>query len=604
MNSQSNHNNASVSIIIALIFVLARIIAAYTTSTKMNIFSALQQNLHNIISQLYPEVNTYSGITIDIPKDPSHGDFATNAAMVLKGQLQKNPRQIAEDLLPKIKEISGVISVEIAGPGFINFTVEKEMWGKLINEINTSPNSFGSSTIGNKNKVNVEFVSANPTGPLHIGHARGAVFGDALCRILKKCSYDVTREYYINDAGSQIATLVKSAFIRYQQALGINAQISEGMYPGEYLIPVGTKLKERFGDSLLKLNAEDVSNKIRQFVVDEMMQLIKEDLLSLNISHDIYTSEKNDLQDKNLVEEGIEFLRKKGLIYQGTLEAPKGKSPEHWEPKEMTLFRATDFGDDTDRAVKKSDGTHTYIAGDIAYHIHKYQRGFNDMVLVLGADHAGYVKRMKAIVKAISDGKAVIDIAISQLVNLFKNGEPYKMSKRAGNFITVNDVVTEVGKDILRFVMLTKKPETTIDFDFDKVKEQSKDNPVFYVQYASARANSILRNAAELGFHNNPVKANILTNHDQHLIKKIAEFPKIVEAAAIQHEPHRITYYLTELATEFHSFWAKGSEDPSLRFIIETNKELTTSRLAIVSAVSTTIKNGLELLGIAAVEKM
>lgn len=570
----------------------------------MNIFSALQQNLHNIISQLYPEIKNYSGITIDIPKDSAHGDFATNAAMVLKGQLQKSPKEIAENLVTKIRNIKGVQSVNIAGPGFINFTVDKKIWADLIDDVNTSPTSFGSSTIGNKNKVNVEFVSANPTGPLHIGHARGAVFGDALCRILKKCNYDVTREYYINDAGSQIVTLVKSAFIRYQQALGISAEIADGMYPGEYLIQVGSELKEKFGDSLLKLSEEEVSHKIRQFVVDKMMQLIREDLLLLNISHDIYTSEKNDLQDKNLVEEGIEFLRKKGLIYQGTLEAPKGKTPEHWEPKEMTLFRAADFGDDTDRAVKKSDGTHTYIAGDIAYHIHKYQRGFNDMVLVLGADHAGYVKRMKAIVKAISDGKAVIDIAISQLVNLFKNGEPYKMSKRAGNFITVNDVVNEVGKDILRFVMLTKKPETTIDFDFDKVKEQSKDNPVFYVQYASARANSILRNATELGFKNYTINTEILTNHDLLLIKKIAEFPKIVEAAAVHHEPHRITYYLTELATEFHSFWAKGSEDSNLRFIIESNHDLTLSRLALVSAINTTIKNGLDLLGITAVERM
>lgn len=570
----------------------------------MNIFSALQQNLIEIISDTFPEVENLSGISIDIPKDHSHGDFATNAAMVLKGQLQKNPKEIAEKLLPEISKIEGVTSVSIAGPGFINFNVDSKIWVKLITDIFANGESFGSSDVGKNHRVNVEFVSANPTGPLHIGHARGAVFGDALCRILKKCSYDVTREYYINDAGSQILTLVKSAFIRYQQALGIDVQIAEGMYPGEYLIPVGAELKEKFGDSLLTLSEEDISKQIRQFVVDKMMQLIREDLLLLNISHDIYTSEKNDLQDKNLVEDGIDFLRKKGLIYQGTLEAPKGKTPEHWEPKEMTLFKATDFGDDTDRAVKKSDGTHTYIAGDIAYHIHKYQRGFNDMVLVLGADHAGYVKRMKAIVKAISDGKAVIDIAISQLVNLFKDGEPYKMSKRAGNFITVNDVVNEVGKDILRFVMLTKKPETVIDFDFDKVKEQSKDNPVFYVQYASARTNSVLRNAKELGIKQQNMSASLLTNHDVTLVKKIAEFPKIVEASATHREPHRITYYLTELATEFHSFWAKGSEDSSLRFIIEGSDTVTSNRLAIVNAVRTTIKNGLELLGITAIEKM
>ncbi len=604
MKYQNTPTPIVVSIIIALILLLARIIAVHRTRNSMNIFSALQQNLIKIISDTFPEVENLSGISIDIPKDHSHGDFATNAAMVLKGQLQKNPKEIAETLLPEIAKIDGVTSVSIAGPGFINFNVDTKIWVKLITDVCTNGESFGSSDIGKNHRINVEFVSANPTGPLHIGHARGAVFGDALCRILKKCSYDVTREYYINDAGSQIITLVKSAFTRYQQALGIDVKIAEGMYPGEYLIPVGEELKQKFGDSLLSLSGDELSNKIRQLIVDKMMQLIREDLLLLNISHDIYTSEKNDLQDKNLVEEGIEFLRKKGLIYQGTLEAPKGKTPEHWEPKEMTLFRATDFGDDTDRAVKKSDGTNTYIAGDIAYHIHKYQRGFNDMVLVLGADHAGYVKRMKAIVKAISDGKAVIDIAISQLVNLFKDGEPYKMSKRAGNFITARDVVNEVGKDILRFVMLTKKPETVIDFDFDKVKEQSKDNPVFYVQYASARTNSVLRNSNELGIKQQNISASMLTSHDISLIKKIAEFPKIVEASATHHEPHRITYYLTELATEFHSFWAKGSEDSNLRFIIEGNDEVTSNRLAIVTSVKTTIRNGLELLGVTAIEKM
>jgi arginyl-tRNA synthetase len=570
----------------------------------MNIFAALQQKLINIIKETFPEVTNFSGINIEFPKDPTHGDFATNAAMVLKGQLQQNPKDIATKLIEKISKLDGITSATLAGPGFINFNVESHYWVDLVNYITANPTDFGSSNIGKNQKVNVEFVSANPTGPLHIGHARGAVYGDALCNVLMKCGYNVTKEYYINDAGTQIETLIKSAFVRYQQAMGQNEEILEGMYPGEYLVPVGQELKKAYGDKLLNIPKEEAYKTIRQFVVDSMMNLVKADLLQLNIKHDVYTSEKNDLQDKGLVDKGIEYLENKGLIYQGTLEAPKGKAPEDWEAKEMTLFRASDFGDDTDRAVRRSNGMHTYIAGDIAYHIHKFQRGFNDMILVLGADHSGYVKRMKAIVNAISDGKATIDIAINQLVNLYKNGEPYKMSKRAGNFITVQDVVNEVGKDILRFVMLTRKCDTVIDFDFEKVKEQSKDNPVFYVQYASARACSILRNAAELGLSVEQNVKNLYTPQDIILIKKLAEFPKIVEAVAVQHEPHRIIYFLHELANEFHSFWAKGSEDSNLRFIIEGSKDLTLARLALANAVKTTIRSGLELIGVAALEKM
>ncbi len=570
----------------------------------MNIFSALQQKLQIIIKECFPDVNNLNGITIEIPKDSSHGDFATNAAMVLKSQLQQNPKDIAAKIIEKMQDLEGVTSVTLAGPGFINFNVVSIYWVDLVNYINSNPNEFGRSNIGQNGKVNVEFVSANPTGPLHIGHARGAVYGDALCKVLKNCGYNVTKEYYINDAGSQIETLIKSAFVRYQQSMGVPSEIGEGMYPGEYLIPVGEELKQIYADKLLEMPLEQSYSSIRQFVIDRMMDLIKSDLLKLNITHDVYTSEKNDLQDKGLVDSGIKFLEDKGLIYQGILEAPKGKTPEDWEPKEMTLFRASAFGDDMDRAVRRSNGMHTYIAGDIAYHIHKFKRGFNDMILVLGADHSGYIKRMKAIVNAISDGKAKIDIAINQLVNLYKNGEPFKMSKRAGNFVTVNDVVDEVGKDILRFVMLTRKCDTVIDFDFDKVKEQSKDNPVFYVQYASARASSILRNAAEQGIKISSVYENIFTNHDIVLIKKLAEYPKIVEAAATYHEPHRIVYYLHELANEFHSFWAKGGEDSNLRFIIDSNPSLTSARIALANAVKITLRNGLDLIGVTALEKM
>lgn len=570
---------------------------------QVNIFKDFQAKIIAIIKDCFTEANDLSNVSVEYPKSSTHGDFSTNAAMVLKKQLGKNPREIAEIIAPKINELDSVISVEIAGPGFINFKVDQSLWSNALDFITANPKDFGKSNIGEHKKVNLEFVSANPTGPLHIGHARGAVYGDALGRLLKKCNFAVTKEYYINDAGSQIETLVKSALIRYKQAMGQNAEIGEGMYPGDYLITAGDDLKKDFGDSLIHKTDEEAESEIRQYVVDKMMALIREDLKSLEIEHDVYISEKNDLQDKNLIEDGIQFLKEKNLIYRGTLEPPKGTDATDWKAEEMTLFKASEFGDDSDRAVIRNNGQHTYIAGDIAYHIHKYERGFKDMILVLGSDHVGYVKRMKAIVKAISNDEAKIDVAINSLVNLHKNGEPFKMSKRAGNFVTVRDVVDEVGKDILRFVMLTKKPDTIIDFDFDKVKEQSKDNPVFYVQYASARASSILRKSQEMNTsseqHSTPP-----SEEDAAIIKKLAEFPKIVEAAAIAHEPHRLTYYLNEVATEFHSFWAKGNEDDKYRFFIETDSKTTNFRVSLARAVKITIEAGLNLLGIKALDSM
>jgi arginyl-tRNA synthetase len=570
----------------------------------VNIFKQLQDEVISVVKKTFPEIEDFSSINVEYPRSADHGDFSTNAAMVLKNSLGKNPRDIAKEIIEEMSKIDVIDSAEVAGPGFINFRVKNNFWTKILNSIITKPEIFGSSNIGNNQKVNLEFVSANPTGPLHIGHARGAIFGDALSRMLKKCNFDVTKEYYINDTGTQIETLSKSALIRYKQALGQNAVIGEGMYPGDYLIEIGNQLKQIYGDGLLQKSESEAIQEVRQYVVDQMMQLIKEDLLLLDIKHDVYTSEKNDLEDKGLVDEGINYLKEKNLVYVGTLEPPKGTDPKNWKPEEMTIFKATEFGDDSDRAVIRANGKHTYIAGDIAYSIHKFRRGFKDLILVLGADHIGYVKRMKAIVKAISNDQATIDVPISQLVNLYKNGEPFKMSKRAGNFITVRDVVEEVGKDILRFVMLTKKPDTIIEFDFEKVKEHSKDNPVFYVQYASARASSIGRKASDDNLIAEVPVDFSTSSSDICVIKKLAEFPKILETATLSHEPHRLTYYLHELATEFHSFWAKGNESEEFRFFIENDAQTTSFRIALAHAVKIVIKEGLDILGIKALDSM
>lgn len=562
----------------------------------MNIFKKFASELHQIIGQVFPEVTEFDNISLEYPKNPEHGDFSCNCAMVLKNKLNKNPREIAEILLPKFKEMPHVIDVSIAGPGFINFKIKTDFWLDFLNSVKAD---FGKSNIGKGKKVNVEFVSANPTGPMHVGHSRGAVYGDVLCRLLERTGYNVTREYYVNDAGSQIDTLADSAFIRYQQALGMDVEIPEGAYPGEYLIPVGQKLAKEFGDKLLKMDAKKL---LADYTVKEMLELIKQDLALLEVKHNLFISEKHDLEDTGRITASLKYLEDKGLVYRGVLEAPKGQKPELWEQKEQTIFRASQFGDDVDRPVIRSDGRHTYFAADVAHFKMHVDNGVEDMVLILGADHGGYVKRMEAMVSAVSSGKAKIDVIITQLVNLIKDGEPFKMSKRSGNFISVKDVIDEVGLGSLRFVMLSKKNDTTIDFDFDKVKEQSKDNHVFYVQYGSARANSVLRNA-NVDFSNADVSL-LNTNADKDLIKKIAEFPKIIESAANSHEPHRITYYLIELATEFHSFWAKGGDDDKLKFIHEHNPELTKARCKMVDAFLTTLKNGLGILGVEAVERM
>jgi arginyl-tRNA synthetase len=571
---------------------------------NMNIFNKVREIVINSVNQVFPEVTDTSHIAVELSKDTSHGDMATNAGLVLKNQVTGNPAEIAKKLVTILQANEIFTAVDVAGPGFINFTLNAKVWQEFLKSVILEGMNYGSNNIGQKQRVNVEYVSVNPTGLLHVGHAR-AIYGDVLAQLLKKCGYDVSKEYYINDAGGQINILANSAYIRYKQALGMKEEIQEGMYPGDYLIPVGEELAQKYGKDLLDMEKSSRHELISEFVVSKMMELIKQDLQAAGIVHDVFISEKHDLLKKGKIEEALALLENKNLLYKGILEPPKGKLPDDWEPREQTLFKATQFGDDIDRPIKKSDGSHTYFAGDIAYHLDKIQRGFNNMVLILGADHGGYVKRMKAVVLALSDGKASIDIKIMQLVNLFKNGQPFKMSKRAGTYITVRDLIEEVGKDVLRFAMLSRKNDTVFDFHFDKMLEQTKDNPVFYVQYAHARAHSVLRLAKEQNIEFSDQYLNQLSSAgDIELIKKIAQYPKIIESAAISHEPHRITYYLTELANEFHSYWAKGNEDEGMRFIMPKKPELTTARLYLAKALAITIASGLNILGVTPVERM
>ncbi len=571
----------------------------------MNIFTLLENQLKERIRIAYPSF-ICKDVSLEVPKDQDHGDLSSNIALVLKSVVNQNPKDIAENLIKHFKDIEYIEAITVAGPGFINFKIKNKLWYEVLEAIITLKNSYADSTIGKGEKVNVEFVSTNPTGPMHVGHARGAVFGDVLARLLKKCQFDVTKEYIINDAGSQILTLADSVFIRYKQALGMDEQIPEGMYPGEYLVPLANELKNIHKDSLLSMDKEQRKELLMEFSVTKMMELIKADLLLLDVKHDVFVSEKHELLKTNKIEQAIKLLEEKHLLYVGTLEPPKGKIPDDWEAREQTLFKATQFGDDVDHAIRKSDGSHTYFAADIAYHQYKLERGFNNMILVLGADHAGYTKRMKAIVAALSDNKATIDIKINQLVNLYKDGQPFKMSKRAGNFITVEEVVNEVGKDIIRFMMLTRKNDTVLDFDIEKVKEQSKDNPVFYVQYALARAHSVTRNAIEQKINSSDkVDLTLLISPlEIDILKKMAFLPKIIESSAIHHEPHRITYYLYELATLFHSFWSAGNEQENLRFIIPNNLELSKARLKLAQGLIQTITCGLDILGVTPIEQM
>ncbi|MGB4113416.1 MAG: arginine--tRNA ligase [Yoonia sp.] len=547
-------------------------------------------------------------VSVEPPRDAAHGDMATNAAMVLAKPAGMNPRQIADGLAAKLLADPRIALAEVAGPGFLNLRLDAALWQGVVKAALTDP-TYGRSTLGQKQKMLVEYVSANPTGPLHVGHTRGAVFGDALASLLDYAGYDVTREYYINDGGAQVDVLARSVYLRYQEAHDLSVDWPEGSYPGDYLIEVGEELKAAIGDKYLESPEDDWLEEIRLFATERMMDMIRADLAQLGVVMDSFYSEKS-LYGTGLIEKAIAELDAKGLIYRGTLEPPKGKLPDDWEPREQTLFKSTDHGDDVDRPVQKSDGAWTYFAPDIAYHYDKVQRGFDQLIDVFGADHGGYVKRMKAAVSALSDGRVPLDIKLTQLVKLYKNGEPFKMSKRAGTFVTLRDVVDAVGKDVTRFHMLTRKNDAPLDFDFDKVTEQSKDNPVFYVQYAHARVKSVMRKAVEAGVDvSDAALAGADLSKLSHeaeigVAKKLAEWPRLVEIAAKGHEPHKIAFYLYDLASDLHGLWNRGNDDVSLRFLQDGDNDTTQSKIALIRAVSVVIASGLGILGVTPAEEM
>lgn len=583
----------------------------------MNLFETFREHVVTTVSDLVeaqelPEGLQLDRINVEPPRDATHGDLTTNAAMVLAKPAGMNPRDLAAKLADKLGALDTVEKVEIAGPGFLNFVLSVSFWHSQMRDVLDQGIAFGNSNMGGGQKVNVEYVSANPTGPLHVAHARGAVTGDALALLLRKAGYDVTTEYYINDAGSQVDTLARSAYLRYLEALGEDIdEIPEGLYPGDYLVPVGQALAERDGDKWKGRDEAEWLSEFRSFAVAAMMDLIRDDLKGLGIKQDVFTSEKS-LVDAGAVEDVLATLEDKGLVYVGVLEPPKGMKPDDWEPRPQTLFKATEFGDDVDRPLKKSDGSWTYFTNDIANHYDKYRRGFTQMIDIFGADHGGYVKRMKAATTAVSGGEAELEIRLCQMVHLMKGGEPMRMSKRSGNFVTLRDLIDEVGKDVVRFIMLTRKSDTQMEFDLQKVLEQSRDNPVFYVQYAHARCYSVFRNAKEALAINSiddldlkSVSFDPLDDPAElELIRLMANWPRAVEAAAQAQEPHRIAYYLNDLATQFHGLWNKGKDDTTLRFIHADNRELTLARLALVQAVATVIASGLAVFGVTPVEEL
>ncbi len=583
----------------------------------MNIFKQFHEKLKIIIEEAgrageLPAGLDLSRVTVEPPRDASHGDLSSNAAMVLARAAGMKPRDLAALLTGKLKALPGVDSVDIAGPGFINLRLAPAVWQDCLTAALKAGKEWGNSAIGAGRKVNVEYVSTNPTGPLHIGHARGSVVGDVLASLLAKAGYDVTREYYINDAGAQVDNLARSAHLRYREALGEEiGDIPDGLYPGDYLKPVGAKLAEKYGDRWAGAPESEWLADVRGFAIDAMMELIRDDLRTIGVSHDVFSSER-DLVESGKVDAALQNLEDRGLIYTGVLEPPKGKQPEDWEARPQTLFRATEFGDDVDRPVRKSDGSWTYFTPDIAYHLDKFERGYAIMIDVWGADHAGYVKRMKAAVSAVTAGKGALDVKICQMVRLLDKGTPLKMSKRSGTFVTVRELVDAVGPDVVRFIMLTRKNDAPLDFDLTAVTEQSRDNPVWYVQYAHARCNSVRRMAsAAMPNHDISLFAlakttiSCLTDESElALMRMIASWPRLVEAAAEAHEPHRIAFFLYDLAASFHALWTKGKEQPELRFVVDGDEELTMARLALVKGVEVTVAAGLEIFGIEPVEEM
>ena len=580
----------------------------------MNLFAEIRSLVIDSLQHMQtqgdlPDGLSFDAVTVEPPRDAAHGDMATNAAMVLAKPSKCKPRDIAEKLAALLSADPRLASVEVAGPGFLNLRLSPNLWADVLRAILTDQDGYGRATIGAGLKVNVEYVSANPTGPLHVGHTRGAVFGDALASMLDFAGYEVTREYYINDGGAQVDVLARSVYLRYLEAHGQEVAFEDGTYPGDYLIEVGQALKEKIGDCYLGKGEQVWLADVRDFSTRAMMDLIEQDLLALGVKMDVFYSEKS-LYGTGRIEAAIEDLKFKGLIYQGVLEPPKGKKPEDWEPREQTLFRSTDHGDDVDRPVQKSDGSWTYFAPDIAYHYDKVQRGFDQLIDVFGADHGGYVKRMKAAVSALSNDQTSLDIKLTQLVKLFKNGEPFKMSKRAGTFVTLRDLVDQVGADATRFVMLTRKNDAPLDFDFDKVMEQTKENPVFYVQYAHARICSVLRKAqlSAVPVDDADLRAADLAGLTDHaelaLAAKLAEFPRLIEIAARSNEPHRIAFYLYDLASEFHALWNKGNEQPELRFLQEDNLAASQAKIALIRATAVVISNGLGILGVQPAQEM
>ncbi|WP_291861849.1 arginine--tRNA ligase [Bradyrhizobium sp.] len=560
-----------------------------------------------------------SRVVVEPPREAAHGDMATNAAMVLAKEARAKPRDLAEAIAAKLRADDLIASVDVAGPGFINLTLKSSAWSDALRAVLREGADYGKSPIGAAEKVNVEYVSANPTGPMHVGHCRGAVFGDALCSLLQFAGYDVTREYYINDAGAQVDVLARSAFLRYREALGESVgEMPEGLYPGDYLKPVGAALAAEYGDKLKAMPEGAWLPLVRTRAIAMMLDMIKSDLAALHIKHDVFFSERSLIETgNNKVSETIDFLRSKGDVYEGRLPPPKGGAPvEDYEDREQTLFRATAYGDDVDRPLMKSDGSYTYFASDIANHKNKFDRGFANLIDVFGADHGGYIKRMQAAVKAVTAGKATLDVKVVQLVRLLRHGEPVKMSKRSGEFVTLREVVDEVGSDAVRFMMLFRKNDAVLDFDLAKVIEQSKDNAVFYVQYGHARCHSIFKNARELvpdlpeqsearsAFLGDAAVDRLTDPAELSLLRLLALYPRMIEAAAVAHEPHRIAFYLYDLASEFHALWTRGRDLPYLRFIINNDAQMTKARLALVQGVVSVLASGLAILGVHAPDEM
>lgn len=584
---------------------------------KMNIYNNLNKIIQKIVKEEIPLGADVNGelldrINVEPPKDPTHGDFSSNAALVLSKTFKSSPRELALEIGTALKDQPGIENVEIAGPGFINIWMTEDFWRERLIEILSTGESYGDSDLGNHQTINIEFVSANPTGPMHVGHGRGAVLGDAIGNLLEKIGFRVLREYYINDAGAQVDTLARSVFLRYRQALGQRIDvIPEGLYPGEYLIETGRKIADRDGDQWTYKHESEWLDHFKRYAISEMMDLIKSDLSALGVTHEVFVSEKA-LIDSGAIETVLEQLKARDLLYTGTLEPPKGKVREDWEERPQLLFAATKFNDEIDRPLQKSDGSNTYFASDIAYHKDKFDRGFNRMIDVWGADHKGYVARMKAAVEAVTDANAVLEVSLCNLVNLLDDGEPVKMSKRAGTFVTLREVIDLVGKDVVRFMMLTRNNEALLDFDVSKVTEQSKDNPVFYVQYAHARICSVIRNV-RAEFKDLDVDDLALAQADFDeldnnsglgLVQLLTNWPRIVEGAALSREPHRVAFYLNELAAAFHAFWNKGNDDESLRFIVSSSPKKTLARVALARSVAIIIESGLKIIGVKPAEEM